>query len=68
MRLALPDGRLLSGGAATLETLARLPSTRPLMLAARALHADGAIERLYDVVAGKRDRLGPDGPAPRCFP
>ena len=68
IRLALPDGRLLSGGDAVLGTLARLPATRPLAAAAEILHARAAVGCLYELVARNRGRLGrfvPDGPAPR---
>lgn len=68
LRLVLPDGRLLSAGAATLGVLERLPATRLLARSAAVLHAQPAAEALYAVVARNRDRLGcfvPDGPAPR---
>ena len=68
LRLVLPDGRLLSAGAATLGVLERLPWTRPLASATAALRAEPAAEALYAVIARNRDRLGrlvPDGPAPR---
>jgi predicted DCC family thiol-disulfide oxidoreductase YuxK len=71
VRLVLPDGELLSGGDAVLETLARLPATRPLAVLAHALHAQSAMERLYKLVARHRDRFGgivSDGPAPRRCP
>jgi predicted DCC family thiol-disulfide oxidoreductase YuxK len=71
LRLVLPDGRVLSAGAAALGVLDRLPATRPLARAASALHAEPAAEALYALVARNRDRLGrlvPDGSAPRRYP
>jgi predicted DCC family thiol-disulfide oxidoreductase YuxK len=71
LRLVLPDGRMVSAGAATLGVLERLPATRPLARAAELLHAQPAAEALYVVVARNRDRLGrlvPDGHAPRRYP
>ena len=63
LRLVLPDGRVLSAGAAALGVLDRLPATRLL--------ARPAAEALYSFVARNRDRLGhlvPDGSAPRRYP
>ena len=59
LRLVLPDGRVLSGGAAARGVLERLPATR---LLGRGLRAAG--RALYSFVARNRDRLGgfvPDG-------
>jgi predicted DCC family thiol-disulfide oxidoreductase YuxK len=71
LRLALPDGRMLSAGAAALGALERLPATRPLARATALLHTQPAAEGLYGLVARNRDRLGnlvPDGPGPRRYP
>jgi predicted DCC family thiol-disulfide oxidoreductase YuxK len=59
LRLAEPDGRVLSGGAAVKAALGHLgwPSA--------------GLERAYDAVARRRGLLGrlvPDGSAPRRFP
>jgi predicted DCC family thiol-disulfide oxidoreductase YuxK len=59
LRLAEPDGRLLSRGAAVRAVLAHLGVR------------SGGLERAYDFVAGRRGRLGrlvPDGKAPRRYP
>jgi hypothetical protein len=67
----LPDGELLSAGAASLAVLELLPATRPLARAVTVLNAERLVELLYALVAGNRDRLGrlvPDGDAPRRFP
>jgi hypothetical protein len=66
--LAMPDGRVRSGGAAGAELLAGLGRHR---LAAAASRFERPLDALYQLVAGQRDRLGPlvpDGPAPRRFP
>jgi len=71
LRLVLPDGRMLSGGAAALGALERLPATRRLARTAAVLHAQPAAEALYALLARNRDRLGwlvPDGPGPRRYP
>ncbi len=71
LRLVLPDGRVLTAGAAALGVLDRLPITRPLARSAALLHAQPAVEALYASVARNRDRLGrlvPDGSAPRRYP
>ena len=71
LRLVLPDGRMISAGAAALGVLERLPATRPLARTATLLHAQRAAEALYAFVARNRDRLGrlvPDGPGPRRYP
>ena len=71
LRLVLSDGRMLSGGAAALSVLARLPATRPLARTLTVLHAQRAAEAAYAIVARNRDRLGrlvPDGPGPRRYP
>jgi predicted DCC family thiol-disulfide oxidoreductase YuxK len=71
LRLALGNGRMLSGGAAALGALEFVPATRPLARTAEALHAQPATEALYCLIARNRDRLGrlvPDGPAPRRYP
>ena len=70
LRLVLPDGRMLSGGAAALAVLEELPATHPLALTVAALDAQPAAEALYALVARNRDRLGslvPDGPGPRRY-
>ena len=71
LRLVLPEGRMLSGGAAALGTLERLPATRPFARVAAVLHAQPSAVALYALVASNRDRLGrlvPDGPGPRRYP
>jgi predicted DCC family thiol-disulfide oxidoreductase YuxK len=71
LRLVLPDGRVLSAGAAALGVLERLPVTRPVARSAALLHAQPAVEALYASVARNRDRLGrlvPDGSAPWRYP
>jgi predicted DCC family thiol-disulfide oxidoreductase YuxK len=71
LRLVLPDGRMLSGGAAALGVLEQLSATRPFARIAAALHAQRAAEACYALVASNRDRLGrlvPDGPGPRRYP
>ena len=71
LRLVLPDGRMLSGGAAALNVLELLPATRPLARMVTVLHAQRAAEAAYALVARNRDRLGrlvPDGPGPRQYP
>ena len=55
LRLVLPDGRLLSAGAAALGVLERLPATRPLARLGR--------ERLFLRPHGTLGRLVPDGSA-----
>ena len=59
LRLAEPDGRLLSRGAAVKAAAAHL-GIPPV-----------GLDRAYDAIAGRRGRLGrlvPDGSAPRRFP
>ena len=71
LRLVLPDGRLLSAGAAALGVLERLPVTRLLARSVERAHAEPAAEALYSLVARHRDRLGrlvPDGYGPRRYP
>jgi predicted DCC family thiol-disulfide oxidoreductase YuxK len=71
LRLVLVDGRMISAGAAALDVLERLPTTRPLARTAALLHAQPAAEALYAFVARNRDRLGrlvPDGSGPRRYP
>jgi predicted DCC family thiol-disulfide oxidoreductase YuxK len=71
LRLALPDGRLLSAGAAVMGVLERLPATRLLAQSAARLHAERVVAAVYALVARHRDRLGrlvPDGAAPRRYP
>jgi predicted DCC family thiol-disulfide oxidoreductase YuxK len=71
LRLVLADGRMLSGGAAALNVLERLPATRLLALTVTLLHAQRAAEAAYALVARNRDRLGrlvSDGPGPRRYP
>jgi predicted DCC family thiol-disulfide oxidoreductase YuxK len=71
LRLVLPDGCMLSAGAAALGVLERLPATRPLARSAALLHFEPAAETLYALVARNRDRLGrlvPDGSAPWRYP
>jgi predicted DCC family thiol-disulfide oxidoreductase YuxK len=71
LRLALGNGRVLSGGAAARGALELVPATRPLARTAEALHAQRAADTLYCFIARNRDRLGrlvPDGPAPRRYP
>jgi hypothetical protein len=66
--LARPGGRFSSRGAAGIDLLDALGFSS---LSRAAVHASGPIERLYDVVAERRDKLGrfvPEGPAPRRFP
>ena len=60
LRLVLPDGRMISAGAAALGVLERLPATRPLARAAAALHvrAGGRSALLLG-----RPQPGPAGPA-----
>jgi predicted DCC family thiol-disulfide oxidoreductase YuxK len=67
-RLAEPEGRLLSRGAAVAALLEQLGAGRAAALARRA---PAALDRLYDLVARHRGALGglvPDGPAPRRYP
>ena len=69
--LVLPDGRMLSAGAAALGALEWLPATRPLARTAAVLHTQPVAEALYALVARNRDLLGrcvPEGPAPRRYP
>jgi predicted DCC family thiol-disulfide oxidoreductase YuxK len=71
IRLVLPDGGVLSAGAAALGVLERLPATRPLARAAAFVHAQPVVERLYVLVARNRGQLGrlvPDGSGPRRYP
>jgi predicted DCC family thiol-disulfide oxidoreductase YuxK len=71
LRLVLPDGRLLSAGAAGLGVLERLPATRLLARSVELVHAEPAAEALYSLIARNRDRLGrlvPDGSGPRRYP
>jgi predicted DCC family thiol-disulfide oxidoreductase YuxK len=71
LRLALPDGRMVSAGAAALGVFDRLPATRPLTRSVALLHAQPAAEALYAFVARNRGRLGrlvPDGSAPQRYP
>jgi predicted DCC family thiol-disulfide oxidoreductase YuxK len=66
--LVRAGGRISSRGAAAIDLLRALGYARPARAAARV---EGAIERLYGLVAEHRDKLGrfvPDGPAPRRFP
>lgn len=66
--VARPGGRIASRGEAGIELLAALGHPSSSRAAKRVA---GPIERLYQFVAGHRDRLGPfvpDGPAPRRFP
>lgn len=71
LRLVLPDGRMLSGGAAALNVLQRLPATRLLARTVTVLHAERFAEAAYALVARNRVRLGhlvPDGLGPRRCP
>ena len=71
IRLVRSDGLTLSGGAAALGTLDRLPTTRLLARTVVLLHGQRAVESAYALVARHRRRLGylvPDGPAPRRYP
>ena len=71
LRLVLPDGRMISAGAAALGVLERLPATRPLARAAAALHVRASGRSALLLVARNRDRLGrlvPDGSGPRRYP
>jgi predicted DCC family thiol-disulfide oxidoreductase YuxK len=71
LRLVLPDGRMLLGGAAALNVLERLPATRLLARTVTLLHAERSAEAAYALVARNRVRLGrlvPDGPGPRRYP
>jgi predicted DCC family thiol-disulfide oxidoreductase YuxK len=68
--LVLADGSITGRGAGLVPLLRSMQMTR---LAGRALTAvpAGALEKLYDVIAGHRSRLGrlvPRGGAPRRFP
>jgi predicted DCC family thiol-disulfide oxidoreductase YuxK len=59
LRLAEPDGRLLSRSAAVKAVAAHLGAPT------------GGLDRAYDAIASRRTRLGrlvPDGIAPRRFP
>ncbi len=71
LRLVLPDGRVLSAGAAALGVLERLPATGRLARSAALLHAQPAVDALYASITRNRDRLGrlvPDGSAPWRYP
>lgn len=71
IRLVLPDGRMISAGAAALGVLERLPATRSLARSATRLDGEPAAEAIYAFVARHRaliGRLVPDGPAPRRYP
>jgi len=66
--LAEPDGSLASRGAGAAALLEHLGAG---LLAGLARSGEGALDRLYEIVARNRDRLGrfvPDGAAPRRFP
>jgi predicted DCC family thiol-disulfide oxidoreductase YuxK len=68
-RLASPDGTLVGRGAGTSSVLRAIGRGR----SARLVEAlpDALLERVYDLVAHNRSRLGrisPAGPAPRRFP
>jgi predicted DCC family thiol-disulfide oxidoreductase YuxK len=63
--VVLADGRVLSGAAAAPEVLESLPGGRALGAITRRM--PHATDRLYQAVAGNRDRLGPLLP-PRVGP
>ena len=54
--LAMPDGRLLSGGAAFAGLGELVPAAAPLGVLARRF--PGPVDRVYRVGAGNRDRFG----------
>jgi len=56
----LPDGRILSGGAAFDHVAAQLPAGAPLAALARAF--PGAADHGYRSVAGRRSAIGPRVP------
>jgi alkylated DNA nucleotide flippase Atl1 len=69
-RLVRRDGSLAGRGAGVVDLLGTMRLTRS---AGRVLARvpDEALDRAYEVVAGRRSLLGrlvPDGPAPRRFP
>ncbi len=71
IRLVLPDGRMISAGAAALGVLERLPATRMLARSFARLRALPAAEATYAFVARHRAHIGllvPDGSAPRRYP
>ena len=69
-RLGLTDGSLVGYGAGVLQLLEAVRLTRPVGRVLARLPA-GALDRIYDIVARRRDKLGrlvPDRPGPRRFP
>jgi predicted DCC family thiol-disulfide oxidoreductase YuxK len=68
--LAMPDGTVVGGGAACVELLRSMSSTRRVA-GALARIPQQPLELTYDVVARNRSALGrvvPDRPGPRRFP